>query len=95
MLFIAIFQTLAVFSSTVAAVPTWHTGSGVTLVQALKTRDLTDITSELSTDATICTPECPEFANQTMRWSAWSAPSFNMVFIPAEEEDVSIAVSLY
>lgn len=93
MLFNTITKTLAVFSSAVAAVPTWHTSSGSSLVQALRGRDLTNITSELSPDATICTPECPEFVNQTMRWSAWSAPSFNMVFIPAEEEDISIAVS--
>lgn len=86
-------QTLLALGTTVAAVPTWRTHSGKSLVQALRQRQLSNITAELSPDATICTPECPEWTNQTMRWSAWSAPSFNTVFVPAEEEDISIAVS--
>lgn len=86
-------QALAIFGSAAAAVPTWHTSSGKTLVRILRERDFSNITTELSPEATICTPECPEWTNQTMRWSSWSAPSFNTVFIPAKEEDISIGVS--
>ncbi|RYP31588.1 hypothetical protein DL767_005697 [Monosporascus sp. MG133] len=84
--------SLAVLASTVAAVPTWRTSSGATLVQTLQNRSFHNLTSELSPDAIICTPECPEWANQTLRWSTWSAPSFNIVFIPAEEEDLRIGL---
>lgn len=34
-----------------------------------------------------------EFVNKTTRWSTYEAPSFNEVFIPETEEDLSIGVS--
>ncbi|KAI1394184.1 uncharacterized protein F4822DRAFT_424651 [Hypoxylon trugodes] len=37
-------------------------------------------------------PSWPQFANATLRWSTYAAPTFNEVFIPQTEEDLSTAL---
>ncbi|RYP66672.1 hypothetical protein DL771_007671 [Monosporascus sp. 5C6A] len=86
-----ILNALAIFASTAAAGPTWHTSSGEALVKHLRqaTRPLN---FTISPEASIIYPDDPEWANGTSRWSHWEAPSYNVAFIPAEEEDVAIAL---
>lgn len=38
-------------------------------------------------------PSWPQFVEKTTRWSTYEPPSFNEVFIPEDEEDLSIGVS--
>lgn len=38
-------------------------------------------------------PSWPQFVNKTTRWSTYEPPSFNEVFLPETEEDLSIGVS--
>ena len=38
-------------------------------------------------------PSWSQFVNKTTRWSTYEAPSFNEVFLPETEEDLSIGVS--
>lgn len=38
-------------------------------------------------------PSWTQFANATQRWSTYAAPTFNEVFIPQTEEDLSAGVS--
>lgn len=35
----------------------------------------------------------PDFTEKTTRWSSYEAPTFNQVFLPETEEDLSIGVS--
>lgn len=35
----------------------------------------------------------PNFAGKTSRWSSFEAPTFNEVFLPANEKDLSLGVS--
>lgn len=86
-----ILNALAVFASTVAAGPTWRTSSGEALVQYLK-RQTEPLNFTTSSDASIVYPDSPEWDNATARWSSWSAPSYSIAFLPAEDHDVSIAL---
>jgi hypothetical protein len=36
----------------------------------------------------------PEFANKTQRWTTYSAPTFNEIFIPQNERELSMGVSI-
>lgn len=38
-------------------------------------------------------PSWPQFVNKTIRWSTYEPPSFNEVFLPKTEKDLSIGVS--
>lgn len=38
-------------------------------------------------------PSWSQFVNKTTRWSTYEPPSFNEVFLPETEEDLSIGVS--
>lgn len=38
-------------------------------------------------------PSWSQFINKTTRWSTYEPPSFNEVFLPETEEDLSIGVS--
>lgn len=37
----------------------------------------------------------PEFANKTKRWSTYRAPTFDEVFLPENEHDLSLGVSAF
>jgi hypothetical protein len=37
----------------------------------------------------------PEFANKTERWSSYKAPTFDEVFLPENESDLSLGVSSF
>ncbi|KAI0003489.1 FAD binding domain-containing protein [Xylariaceae sp. FL0662B] len=86
-----ILNLLAVFASAAAAGPTWHTSSGDALVRYFK-RAAPTLDFKISPRASIVTPDSPSWANDTARWSTWSAPTFSVAFIPAEEHDVSIGL---
>ncbi|KAI1506779.1 FAD binding domain-containing protein [Biscogniauxia marginata] len=91
MLSYTILNFLAIFASTAAAGPTWRTSSGEALVQFLK-RQTPTLNFTISPEASIVTPESPDWANDTARWSTWSAPTYSVAFLPAEERDVSIGL---
>ncbi|RYP28694.1 hypothetical protein DL767_007091 [Monosporascus sp. MG133] len=86
-----ILNVLAVFASTAAAVPTWHTSSGEALVQYFESANA-PLNFTISSEASIVFPDSPEWDNATARWSSWSAPSYNIAFIPAEERDIAIGL---
>ena len=37
----------------------------------------------------------PEFSNKTKRWSSYRAPTFDEVFLPENENDLSLGVSYF
>jgi hypothetical protein len=41
----------------------------------------------------IYSPSWPMWVNETTRWSTFSAPTFDLVFIPKNENEISKAVS--
>lgn len=95
MLFNHVLVALAVSNSLVLAGPAWHTSSGMSLVQELDRRaGLSGLAQyNLSNGAEILNSSNAEFASETVRWSAFAAPTFDIAFVPAEENDISIAVS--
>ncbi|OTB15810.1 hypothetical protein K445DRAFT_317456 [Daldinia sp. EC12] len=88
----AIFNALAIFASSVAAGPTWHTSRGEDLVKFLERATAPTLNFHISPNASIVTPDSPEWAEDTTRWSTWSAPTFSVAFLPAEEKDVSVGL---
>jgi len=42
----------------------------------------------------IYSPSWPMWVNETTRWSTFSAPTFDLLFIPKDEHEISKAVSL-
>lgn len=44
--------------------------------------------------AEIHTSSWPQWAEETQRWSTYSAPTFDLIFIPKDEQEISAAVSL-
>lgn len=89
----AIFNALAIFASTAAAGPTWHASRGEDLVKFLERATAPTLNFHISSNASIITPDSPEWVDDTTRWSTWSAPTFSVAFLPAEEKDVSVGVS--
>ncbi|KAI1655194.1 FAD binding domain-containing protein [Daldinia decipiens] len=88
----AIFNALAIFASTAAAGPTWHASRGEDLVKFLERATAPTLDFNISSSASIVTPDSPEWVDDTTRWSTWSAPTFSVAFLPAEEKDVSVGL---
>lgn len=95
MLFNHVLVALAASNSLVLAGPAWRTSSGMSLVHELDRRaGLSGLAQyNLSNGAEILNSSNAEFASETVRWSAFAAPTFDIAFVPAEEKDISIAVS--
>ncbi|KAI0601615.1 FAD binding domain-containing protein [Biscogniauxia sp. FL1348] len=85
-------NALAFLASTAAAFPTVEIRSGDALVEYLKRATTPSLNFTLSPDASIVTPDSPSWENVTSRWSTWSAPSYSVAFIPAEEKDITIGL---
>ncbi|KAI1485036.1 FAD binding domain-containing protein [Biscogniauxia mediterranea] len=81
-------NALAFLASTAAAFPTLEIRSGDALVQYLKRATTPSLNFTISPDASIITPDSPNWENETIRWSTWSAPSYSVAFVPAEEQDI-------
>lgn len=95
MLFNHVLVALAASTSHVSAGPAWRTSSGTSLVHELDRRSgLAGLAQyKLSNGAEILDSSNIEFASETVRWSLFAEPTFDIAFIPAEEKDISIAVS--
>ncbi|KAI0017590.1 FAD binding domain-containing protein [Xylariomycetidae sp. FL0641] len=87
-----ILNALAVFASTAAAIPTLRTSSGDELVRFLRRATAPDLNFTMSSGAEVLTPDSDNWANETMRWSTWSAPSYSVAFLPATEDDITTAL---
>jgi hypothetical protein len=53
---------------------------------------VSDLGPQLSPNASIITPDEPEFGNLTARYSAFRAPTFIVVVNPGVESDIAIIV---
>lgn len=86
---------LAFLPAVITAFPTPFT-RGNDLIEALEKRQgLQSLAGNFSTGAKIHTPDWPEFANETGRWSTYDAPTFDLLFVPETEDDIAVAVSSY
>ncbi|KAI1378969.1 FAD binding domain-containing protein [Hypoxylon crocopeplum] len=88
----AILKVLAIFASTVVAGPVVHANSGADLIQLLEERATPTLNFPISPQASIVTPDSPDWIADTARWSTWSPPTFSVAFIPAVEKDVSVGL---
>ncbi|KAL7621047.1 hypothetical protein AAE478_008359 [Parahypoxylon ruwenzoriense] len=71
------------------------TDSKVSVIEQLQKRQNgTDSTAVLSLPH-IYTSDWPQFANETTRWSTYSAPTFDLILIPETEEEISNALALF
>jgi hypothetical protein len=87
-------QILSLLSAVAVAVPVPVPGQGVTMINTLETRDLvTTIGPQLSSGASIYTPNSQGWLQQSSRWSTYSAPTFNFVVVPAAESDIVVTVT--
>lgn len=90
-------SSLALFSlflAATAAVP-FHLENGMTMVNTLHRRDLiADLGPQLSSHATLYSPNSSDWATQSSRWSTYSAPTFQLVVAPAVDEDIVAVVGI-
>jgi hypothetical protein len=94
MLRVKFLQILRLLSAVVIAVASADPGQGRTMVNTLEKRNLvTTLGPQLSSEASIYTPSSLEPAEQSLRWSTYSAPTFEFVVVPAVENDIAVTVT--
>lgn len=94
MLRVKFLSVLALRFTIVVAIALADPGQRRTMINTLEKRNLvTTLGPQLSSGASLYTRSSPEWAEQSSRWSTYSAPTFDLVVVPAVENDIAVTVT--
>jgi hypothetical protein len=93
MFFKSLLYCVCFLAAVVTAVPTILHGGQYSLIGSGKRDIRSTLGPELSPNAAIYTSSDPAFNNESLRWSAYSAPTFQAVVEVASEADIVASVS--